>query len=261
MFAKTLDKGKVHIEDLIEYKDPLYLFGIVLGILNRRRIPLPSKIYALWKEKPSIETEKFLKKYITPKTGSCLVDAGAHVGLWASYVSQKGIKVYAFEPSPTAFHELNRRSKKDKNIQAFPVALGAANSTEKLLAAASSLQGVIIHKKTSLLPGEKEIDVKVRTLDSFNLENVGVIKIDTEGYEVPILIGAEQTIQKNQPTLLIEVHKDGASGSPSFELESQRIKRILTCLGYTWKIHYRRVSHQELQPFIIAHAKNTQEDN
>jgi FkbM family methyltransferase len=47
--------------------------------------------------------------------------------------------------------------------------------------------------------------VQVHTLDSFNLENVDIIKIDCEGYEFPILQGAVQTITANRPIVQLEI--------------------------------------------------------
>lgn len=47
--------------------------------------------------------------------------------------------------------------------------------------------------------------LKVKTLDSFNIQNVGLIKIDVEGFELNVLKGAVKTIeQSNYPTLIIE---------------------------------------------------------
>ena len=40
------------------------------------------------------------------------------------------------------------------------------------------------------------IDIEIRTLDSFNLEDIDYIKIDAEGYEIEALIGARKLIEK-----------------------------------------------------------------
>ena len=47
--------------------------------------------------------------------------------------------------------------------------------------------------------------VQVNTLDSYNFEDVDIIKIDCEGYEFPIIKGAEQTIRRCRPIVQIEV--------------------------------------------------------
>jgi hypothetical protein len=47
--------------------------------------------------------------------------------------------------------------------------------------------------------------VPVRALDDFELQDVGFIKIDVEGYELATLRGADATIRRCRPNLLIEI--------------------------------------------------------
>jgi len=51
------------------------------------------------------------------------------------------------------------------------------------------------------MEGKETATVTIRSLDSINRTNVGVIKIDTEGYETPILAGAKNLIAKEKPRL------------------------------------------------------------
>lgn len=106
------------------------------------------------------------------------------------------------------------------------------------------------------LPGGGTIDVPVRKLDSIPLPRVGVIKIDTEGYETPVLQGAKETIAKNKPRLIIEVHKGTGKAAKTFSEEQQRIKKVLSDLGYTWTVHYRPLGLHEMQPHLIANHKS-----
>jgi FkbM family methyltransferase len=47
--------------------------------------------------------------------------------------------------------------------------------------------------------------VTVNTLDSYNFDEVDIIKIDCEGYEFPILKGAENTIRTQRPIVQLEI--------------------------------------------------------
>jgi hypothetical protein len=47
--------------------------------------------------------------------------------------------------------------------------------------------------------------VQVETIDSYQFQDVGFIKIDVEGYEKFVLEGAIQTIQRCRPTLQLEI--------------------------------------------------------
>jgi hypothetical protein len=51
----------------------------------------------------------------------------------------------------------------------------------------------------------RQIEVQVKPLDDFALSDVTFIKIDVEGHEVEVLIGASETIKKWRPYVLVEV--------------------------------------------------------
>ena len=50
--------------------------------------------------------------------------------------------------------------------------------------------------------------ITMRTLDSFNFENISFLKIDVEGCEKLVLYGAKQLIKKNRPYILFETKKN-----------------------------------------------------
>lgn len=52
--------------------------------------------------------------------------------------------------------------------------------------------------------GYERVAVAQHTLDSYGFENVDIIKIDVEGYELNVLEGASQTIANNRPIVQIE---------------------------------------------------------
>lgn len=68
--------------------------------------------------------------------------------------------------------------------------------------------------------------VEVRTLDSFEFESPGFIKIDVEGHEEKVLRGARETLQRCKPSLLIEIEERHNPGAFA------RINGDLTALGY-----------------------------
>jgi len=72
-------------------------------------------------------------------------------------------------------------------------------------------------------------DIQCRTLDSFHLENVDLVKIDVDGHEVPLLEGARETLSKNTPVINIEMKREKR---PS---QVKRTEQILKDLGYRFK--------------------------
>ena len=50
------------------------------------------------------------------------------------------------------------------------------------------------------------IQLKVNTIDNLHLSKLDFIKIDVEGDELNVLIGANTTINKFKPTMYIEIN-------------------------------------------------------
>ena len=48
------------------------------------------------------------------------------------------------------------------------------------------------------------VAAEVQTLDSYELHDVGFVKIDCEGYERFVLEGAEETILREKPAIVVE---------------------------------------------------------
>ncbi|MCW3982658.1 MAG: FkbM family methyltransferase [Candidatus Bathyarchaeota archaeon] len=258
-----IKKAQLQIDDIvINKKDAFMILNIILRVLNRRRIPFPRAVYDVFSKVDDFSdegddegSEDFLKEYIIPEPGKCLVDVGANVGNWTLLVAKKGREVYAYEPMPKAFRILKQRAKKFPQIHPFPYAIGDRDSSGRLGITPFAVTGTMDEEVN--LPGGETIDVPVRKLDSLNFSDVGVIKIDTEGYETPILQGAKDTITKNKPVLIIEVHKQIGKAANTFTEEKQRIENILVTLNYKCTVYYRQISlHGEMQPFLIGRSNN-----
>ncbi len=52
-----------------------------------------------------------------------------------------------------------------------------------------------------------EINVPRHRLDGYSLREIGFIKIDVEGHEDSVLLGARETIARDKPNLLIEIEE------------------------------------------------------
>lgn len=134
------------------------------------------------------------------------VDIGANKGVYTHYLSWLCPHVHAFEPNPRIYRILCRAL--PANAAAHPVALASRDGVSGELF-------VPMHGSTfanvgaSLNPRRKArhgtIQVPCRTLDSFNLRDVGFIRIDVDGFEAEVLAGAARTIARERPVLLITV--------------------------------------------------------
>lgn len=237
------DKVKIHIEDIAWSGSFRFAFYCILDIIRRRRIPLPNVI--LKNYCTNFGSEEYLEKYMVPRHNGFFIDIGANIGLWALPLAKQGVEVHAFEPSPRPYKVLRKAAKKYPNLHVYPYALGEANYLAQLNLHYSSGHNSLARTAKDFTG--HQIKTRVRSLDGFNMENVGLIKIDTQGYEIPILLGAKQTIIRCKPRLIIEIH------SP-YEEQIEKATQILKELGYHWKIGHK-VSLSGIrgpQPHVIA---------
>jgi FkbM family methyltransferase len=142
---------------------------------------------------------------IQVKLTDSVYDIGACIGDTAIYFAEKAYEgfVWSFEPFPRAYEKLCKNTDYYTNVKAYNLALG--NEIKEFTAYEDS-----IVETSSLLTsnGAKQVTIKMVTLDSIvnQLVEPTFIKMDTEGFEKEILIGAEQTIKKFKPTLAVSLY-------------------------------------------------------
>lgn len=152
---------------------------------NRRDVVDGRVVYQGVKQRAALE---HVKQFRTA------VDVGAHCGLWSFYLAKQFAQVHAFEPV-AAHRECFLENVKAENVQLYDVALGERAGS------------VGIHTKTgssgdSWVSGDGPIPM--RCLDEYALDDVDFVKIDTEGHELFVLRGAEDTLKRCKPTIIVE---------------------------------------------------------
>jgi len=131
------------------------------------------------------------------KRGTAL-DIGANVGLWSRDLVDNFAKVVAFEPV-AVFRECLEKNVSGANFFISPLALGD-HDTQATMIITEGNSGHSHLDPDTLGTG----DVQVVKLDNLNMEDVDYIKIDCEGYEYRVLQGAEQTVKRCRPIMVIE---------------------------------------------------------
>ena len=144
----------------------------------------------------------------------CL-DIGSNIGQWTRPLSKKFESVVCFEPNPN-FRECFNKNIKDNNVVLWPVGL-----SDKEHKAKQDFNSTVLRNEDG--------DIDCRTLDSFGLTNVDFVKIDVDGFEVPLLNGAKETLTKNNPVINIEMKRDKRSNI------AQESEAILKKLGYEFQ--------------------------
>lgn len=155
-----------------------------------------------------------------------LIDLGACLGEYCWLLPFK--HSYAFEPNKTSLYRLHMNlvlHDRVDDVDTFQDLLSDKNETVRFDGYCTNIGGHICYKNNSYT------EVEAKTLDSFEINNVGLIKIDVEGMEEKVLRGGIGTIiRSNYPPILFELWDVGYSGMTQEKHDS--LVRFLESLGY-----------------------------
>jgi FkbM family methyltransferase len=161
------------------------------------------------------------------RAGDHVADVGANHGLYTHVFARRRAIVEAFEPQPEcvavlAAYAARRRS---RLVRVHPVALSTASGrgTLHVPSGSASSPSASLHVARNR---DAAVDVALEPLDSFELFDLALIKIDVEGAELDVLRGGRETLRRSWPLLFVEIeqrhHREPITD----------IFDAVTCLGY-----------------------------
>lgn len=166
-----------------------------------------------------------------------LVDVGASVGtfcLLAKFVSLSGLCV--FEPNPDAFAVLKENLALNGlagQARCFDCALSDGGAASLKVPTDPRDSGLATLGQPLRFSSFNELEIEIRRLDDVvdesGLTRLDFLKLDTEGAELLVLKGAEQTLLRFRPKLLLEFY---APNTRQFGYEPGEIIEYLKIFGY-----------------------------
>lgn len=153
-------------------------------------------------------TKKIIKEVVS--TNSNCIDVGCHKGEILDEIISSAPNAYhfAFEPIPLFFENLKTKYNNYNNITFLPFALADKNGTASFnyVKNAPAYSGLNKREYAQKQPDIQEINVEIKRLDDLIPENVKIdfIKIDVEGAELGVLMGAKRIIEDNKPVIIFE---------------------------------------------------------
>jgi FkbM family methyltransferase len=169
-----------------------------------------------------------------------VIDIGAHIGWYTVALAKKSNHVFSFECSPKSFNYLCANialNNLDYKVTKFNTALSnEKGETPYYIRDPNDGGGNGISKfECDNIKNTPHINVPKNTLDSYNLSNIGFIKIDVEGHEKEVLEGSIETIKRNNyPKILFESwdeHQE-KNNVPAIKLKKELFE-FIEGLGYT----------------------------
>lgn len=177
--------------------------------------------------------ERIFRDHLRP--GQTFIDIGANMGYWSAFAAMRVGKsgtVHAFEPVPHFYQSVARLRDEnpDYRITAINAAVGARagqtvmqvvtptaanyNNFDTNIGSSSALPGFLDH--AAALTHQVTVDVIAMddycTAAAVDLDQIGLIKIDVEGFESYVLDGMAKLIAKNgrKVPILCEILTDPA---------------------------------------------------
>lgn len=147
--------------------------------------------------------------------GERALDVGANYGTYALTLAGLGSRVDVFEPNPAIAAVLSAWALGQDRVTIHALALSDRAGTAELVIPADA-SGTEHDSSASIAPGfaasGRRVTVPMATLDSLNISNAALIKIDVEGHEAAVLAGAQATIAASRPALIVEIEQRHISG-------------------------------------------------
>ncbi|UCF13016.1 MAG: FkbM family methyltransferase [Thermoplasmatales archaeon] len=201
----------------------------------------------LWGKSWERNTYKIIDKFVDPNYS--YIDIGAFIGATVLYGAPITKKVYAIEPDPIAFKELN------KNVSLNPMFEGKIELHEKCI---NSCSGKVkfgnIAKGgdsgSSLLFADSKTSwiVDGITFDEFINENeikdCNFIKMDIEGGEAIVLPSMKNYLKRNKPVLYLSAHP------PFFKNPEDDTRKIIDVLKIYRNIYSGKGEKIELNDLL-----------
>ena len=149
------------------------------------------------------------------------VDVGVYRGIYSYKLSNEFKHVHSFEPNPILFPYLKKNlTKIIRNISLYNLAASDSNGEINLKIPSRNksmfktnyeelykLGAATIHAENKIKKFDSLKVKKVKLDDILNDKIISFIKIDVEGHEKEVIDGSKEIINKNKPTLLVEIEK------------------------------------------------------
>jgi FkbM family methyltransferase len=165
-----------------------------------------------------------------------VLDVGASTGSFCLLAEfHPGALATAFEPNPAIFAVLDANIAANRlrhRVSVLQIAVGARRGTAALkVPKLESESGLACTGKPLRYKEWSEVEVEMFALDDLGFfPSVNLIKVDTEGAEMDVLLGGEKLIRTNLPGILME---NNASNAAQFGRDPEECIELLRSWGYT----------------------------
>lgn len=196
----------------------------------------------LW-EPDLVNLLKSISTQITKNIGKChLVNVGAHIGSVCVASAKHFSRITAFEPVKSNFDHLNLHKNLNNvnHMTTHNLALSDSNCESKIVFNPQNTGGCHVvsdyEVANSIRHAQNHIKDTVQCvpMDSIKFDDsIEILLVDIEGHEERFIKGAEQTIKKYKPVIIIELWTDEKRQHENMKTTQSEMIQKITSLGYT----------------------------
>lgn len=158
-----------------------------------------------------------IDKYVNSE--SVCIDVGANLGYVSIYLAQKCRKLYSIEPQPVVYLQLCANLFLNKCFNASALNIGCHSYRCNLdfaeyqsgWAGTDNVKDIETVKSFGALSltQNKTGNIEAHRLDSlFSNQKIDFIKIDCQGADIDVILGAEEIIKQYHPVIVFEYEED-----------------------------------------------------
>jgi FkbM family methyltransferase len=158
-----------------------------------------------------------------------MIDVGAHIGYMGAAAAPHFVSVHCFEPAKDCFDVLSRNLGGNRNVTMHNMAVGpfsgmcdVHNDPDRPYSQASRF----------VVPADNGAARMVALDDLPEIKGGGLLKIDVEGFEEQVLVGAERYIATYRPTIFMETAKNVWAADHPYRRQQGKAERWLLERGY-----------------------------
>lgn len=170
------------------------------------------------------------------------IDIGGNIGFWSRDFCEQFADVQIFEPDGSNLECLRANLAGKNNYTIHEVGLSNERGEVSFYVSPTTSGGHSVFREQVFEPSVNQTTIPVHCLDEYAFTDVDLIKIDTQGSELNILRGAEDTLRRESPILNVEIeHKT-----------SEQIKQGARIVGYLSSLGYHEIGRSKRKEVVFA---------
>jgi FkbM family methyltransferase len=146
-----------------------------------------------------------IDRLLSGEKPTCIFDIGANTGQTVSRFLKAwpGCMIHSFEPVDTTFKELKRKFGEHPNVAVNKLAMGRHPGSAKIHVGEASDCNSLVFSSDK----QQTETVEVSTVDAYafsrGINEVSILKIDAEGFDLEVLAGSENLLRRGRVQFIL----------------------------------------------------------